>query len=272
MKYVLLDDENESGKEMSNSPGMQLRAAREKLNLDVKTVAKLLHINEESIIALEGDDYEKFPAPIYVIGFLRNYARLLNMVPEPLVKNYELLGKQAPPILSEVTAKIPRRRRRRLEPWTGYLAVGGVILMLLLWLFPSNKPLDDNPPVPANNQVQSITPLPAQEETQGTAPAPVVENKPPETAPGPPPAPIPADTLIVHFTGESWVEITDSTGRRVFYDTGKPGQTSTLLGTAPFSILLGYSPAVSIEYNGVPFDHSRYARQDVARFKLGKRN
>ena len=274
VKYILLDDDVESDNGGNDSPGQRLRAAREKLDLDIKTVAKKLHMNEKSIIALENDNYEEFPAPIYVSGFLRNYARLLNLPPEPIVESYERLGKEAPPILSDLTANIPRRRRRGIEPWAGYFAAGGVLLMLLVWMMPSGNNLvkEEAPALPDDQPEPVAAPPepnnePALESENAVPEVPEVDtgNQVSET-----PLPIPSDTLVLHFTQDSWVEIIDSSGRRLFYDMGKAGQTSTLLGNAPFSILLGYSPGVSIEYNGKKFDQTPYVRQDVARFKLGK--
>jgi len=282
VKYILMDDDIESEKGGNDSPGRRLRAAREELELDIKTVAKKLHMNEESIVALENDNYDKFPAPIYVSGFLRNYARLLNLPAEAIVESYESLGKEAPPILSDLTSKIRRRRRKGVESWAGYLAVGGVLLILLVWMMPSsNRVVNDEVQIPQEAPPESMPTPPATDNpVTDSVEAPDAENPAvstqPEVASESPATdssvPIPSDTLVLHFTQDSWVEITDSTGRRVFYAMGKAGDTSTLLGTAPFSVLLGYSPGVSLEYNGKPFDQTPYVRQDVARFKLGKRN
>jgi len=287
VKYVLLDDEVESDASGGDSPGKRLRAAREKLDLDIKTVAKKLHMHEDSIIALENDNYDRFPAPIYVSGFLRNYARLLNLDPEPIVESYESLGKEAPPILSDLTSKIPRRRHRGIEPWAGYLAAGGILLMLLVWMLPSrNQSVDielqsmsesqqPEPPVSissmdneqSTNDQADVTDMP-----EGNEDGAATDTDEATTAISEPALPIPSDTLVLHFSQDSWVEISDSTGRRLFYNMGKAGETTSLLGIAPFSVLLGYSPGVSIEYNGKPFDQSPYVRQDVARFRLGNRN
>ena len=279
VKYILLDDDVATDNGGNDSPGQRLRAAREKLDLDIKTVAKKLHLNEKSIIALENDNYEIFPAPIYVSGFLRNYARLLNLAPEPIVESYESLGKEAPPIISDLTAKMPRRRHKDFESWAGYLAAGGVILMLLVWMMPSgNRSVNEVVPSISENQPQTPDTAPSIPETEIEQPPEMGSESPEEPVAeisntvSEPPLPIPSDTLVLNFTADSWVEITDSTGRRVYYSMGKAGETSTLLGIAPFNILLGYSPGVSIEYNGKPFDQSPYVRQDVARFKLGKRN
>jgi cytoskeleton protein RodZ len=48
-----------------------------------------------------------------------------------------------------------------------------------------------------------------------------------------------------------------------------PGDVQHLEGAPPFDVLLGYAPGVSVEYNGKPVDHSPYARQGMARFRVG---
>ena len=68
---------------------------------------------------------------------------------------------------------------------------------------------------------------------------------------------------------DSWVEIKDALGRQVVYGLIEEGKTIDVEGVAPFAVLLGYAPGVDFYYNGELFDHSRYHRQDVARFTLG---
>lgn len=62
----------------------------------------------------------------------------------------------------------------------------------------------------------------------------------------------------------------DANRRRVLYDLLDPGSTRNVEGLAPFEVLLGYGPGVTVEFNGRLVDHSRYTRQDVARFRVGE--
>jgi cytoskeleton protein RodZ len=77
------------------------------------------------------------------------------------------------------------------------------------------------------------------------------------------------DELVLRFSGESWVEIADVTGRRMAYRMGNAADVLRLRGLAPFDILLGNAPNVSIEYNGKPYTNIPISRTNVASFRLG---
>jgi len=75
--------------------------------------------------------------------------------------------------------------------------------------------------------------------------------------------------LVLEFTEQSWVEVTDASGRRLMFDFGQPGTTRALEGQAPLNVLLGFAPGVSLTVNGqaavVP---SRRMSAAVARFTV----
>lgn len=85
-----------------------------------------------------------------------------------------------------------------------------------------------------------------------------------------PPADGKEHQLVLHYSQPSWTEIRDANGRELVYQLVEAGTTLKLGGPAPFSVLLGYSPGVHIEYNGQPFDQTRYTHNNVARFVIGK--
>lgn len=74
--------------------------------------------------------------------------------------------------------------------------------------------------------------------------------------------------LSIHYSENSWVDIRDATGKAIIRKLGIAGRSNTVSGIAPFEVLLGYSPGVSIEYDGKPYDLSDYNDQRVARFVL----
>jgi cytoskeleton protein RodZ len=78
------------------------------------------------------------------------------------------------------------------------------------------------------------------------------------------------DQIVLKLTADSWIEIIDSTGAKVFFNLGRSGDVFNVRGTAPFDVLLGFSQAVTLEYNGKPFDAAPYSRAGVARFMLGE--
>ncbi len=74
---------DEAGEEavLPPSVGVLLRQAREAAGLTVDSVAVSLKLAPRQIVALENDEYAKLPARTFVRGFVRNYARLLNIDP-----------------------------------------------------------------------------------------------------------------------------------------------------------------------------------------------
>ncbi len=61
------------------SPGELLAEARNRAGLSVESVAQDLKMTVTKIKAIEQDNYAPFPADTYLKGYLRNYARLVNL-------------------------------------------------------------------------------------------------------------------------------------------------------------------------------------------------
>ena len=80
------------------------------------------------------------------------------------------------------------------------------------------------------------------------------------------------DTIVMHLSADSWIEVTDADQQRVLFSLGRAGDTLILHGTAPFSVLLGFAEGVSIEFNGKPFDLSSHSQSGVAHFTLGEQS
>jgi cytoskeleton protein RodZ len=65
--------------------GAVLAAKRGERGLTVEQVAAATRIRAEHITALESDEPLRFAAPVYAKGYLRTYARYLDLDPEPLM-------------------------------------------------------------------------------------------------------------------------------------------------------------------------------------------
>ena len=66
--------------------GAELRRAREAQGLTIEDVAQQLKFAPRQIESLESERFDRLPGPTIARGMVRNYARLLNMAPEPLVE------------------------------------------------------------------------------------------------------------------------------------------------------------------------------------------
>jgi len=92
-----------------------------------------------------------------------------------------------------------------------------------------------------------------------------------EVAPAPRPAPLPgSDVLAIELATESWVEIYDRGGGRLFYSLAREGREIVVQGAGPMRVLLGDVEGAVVAYNGEPYDLSRYQGRSVVHFTVGE--
>lgn len=254
------------------SVGSRLRSAREAAGLSFDEVAQALKFSPRQIAALEADDYAALPGATIVRGFVRNYARLLDMDAAALLRQLEATLPSAPaevkPPDNMGIASQPRGGRE-LSPW---VALAFVLLLaaalLVLWHFfgPATPQRQTATTIFGQASPEtSITVQPA--EPPGATPAPAAD----ENA-GAPQAVAPADVALpaLHFSfaERSWVEVTDA-NRQLLHSGENPGGSQlTLTGQPPFEIVIGNASKVTLTYGDRPIDLAPHIRAEVARFTL----
>lgn len=78
------------------------------------------------------------------------------------------------------------------------------------------------------------------------------------------------DELRFFFTDECWVEIEDGNGDSIYGDLNRAGDELVVAGIAPFEVLFGKAPAVTLEFNGKPIDLGPHTTAvDTAKVKVG---
>ncbi len=112
------------------SVGLVLRQARESRQMSVADVAQLLKISYRQVDALENDNWDALPGQTFVLGFIRNYARLLHLDATPLLQ--QIKAAQTPdnpnivlPEASAASLPQPGQGKRR-----DLAAVAGAALMV----------------------------------------------------------------------------------------------------------------------------------------------
>ena len=124
---------------------------------------------------------------------------------------------------------------------------------------------------PADNNAV-VAPSQANVDTAGTTPA------APATTPA---SPLPTDQanvtnpaaaaqdLVMNFSADCWLEVSDATGKKLFSGLQRKGGNLNLSGQAPYKLKIGAPAAVEIQYLGKPVDLSRFIRTNqVARLTL----
>ncbi len=76
--------------------------------------------------------------------------------------------------------------------------------------------------------------------------------------------------LRLSFSADSWVEVHDSAGRRLFAGNGRANSVKAIAGTAPLKVYLGYASGVQLEINDrVVAIGPQFVSGDAARFEAG---
>ena len=140
--------------------GAALAAARNAKNLSVQAVSDSLRLSLKQISALESDDFSALPQPMATRGFIRNYARLLELDAEPLLDSYRQRVPDNTPTSLNVQTSIPHVQLvKKHRPWFKYSAFF-LSLLLLVWYFQEEQSSSVATGLTSNNEVVSAVALP----------------------------------------------------------------------------------------------------------------
>jgi cytoskeleton protein RodZ len=184
--------------EFAESPGRRLRVQRQARGLEVERVAAQLHLRVPMVEALEQDRYQDLPGPVFIAGYLRNYARLLGLDPEPLILAYRASNPDPEPValgFKPVPQQIIGHEITSAHVLMRLISVGllaAVIAMVVLWWQNRVESL----PAPTAADMAEL-PLAATADQSAARPA---ADVPLEPAPGPDPT---GDTAPASATAAS---------------------------------------------------------------------
>ena len=114
-------------------PGEQLRAAREAAGMSVHEISTHMRLDSRIILALESDDYEQLPAATFIRGYLRGYARLLDLPPEPIIQSFEQRDFAPPSLVADLSVRSQVRSGDFPFRLVTYVVVAALILLVVLW-------------------------------------------------------------------------------------------------------------------------------------------
>ncbi len=115
--------------------GERLRSARMACNLDMAKLAARIHLTSDMVDALERDDYSEMPARVFVRGYVRNYARAVNLPAESVLaqfdrqwpeEDYQVRLDESPRLAADPH---PHRRWPGLVTWLVVIVVVGLTLV-----------------------------------------------------------------------------------------------------------------------------------------------
>lgn len=140
--------------------GERLRSARKARALSVAQAAAALHLEEESLMALEEERFAVLGAPVFVRGHLRRYAQLLGLSEEPLLAAYRDAVPEAES-LPALTRPRVAGEGVRAGTWVWWVLALLVLMAGLYALTAGNKPAPPAPTPPTVPVVPPPAPAPA---------------------------------------------------------------------------------------------------------------
>lgn len=292
----------------SPSPGALLCAQRETLELTIQQVADKLNLTMHYVRCLESDSYDKLPGDVFVRGYIRAYANLLQLDAPQVIAVYNEFTNKKLARKEEAIKRYTRRRRDKNRPWIIVSGVAFVGVALALWYFNAGTSTDEplgntaapgidsvplfaeTPSLPASSADSQAVDAGMETEMESSADDSVITD---ETMTGDEPAIDGAngstlgaapeqnsnlislswggdDSVQLEFAEDSWVEVEHRGSNQAHRELRVSGETLLIQGTAPFSILLGNARAVTLTFNGRRVDISSNIRADnTARLSIG---
>lgn len=274
--------------------GQQLRTAREAKGLSASEVAHALKLSVHQVLSLENDDWSSLPGTI-VRGFIRNYARLLNLSSEALMDQLDIL-RMPPPQLDVVPSgtsiTLPQASRvERRDLAVMFFGLMLLILALLAYFFVPQDFWQSRmtglnqsvlPPKPTVSETVSSDSLPPSSASDQVAPlgataSPSIEASPqvslaslasPEPVQSANPPSSSVSSLKLSFSRSSWVEIRDRSGQVIFSQLNPAGSEREIEGQPPFALVVGNASGVTVQYKGKSIEMPLRSKEDVARFNI----
>lgn len=295
--------------DVAAGPGAIVRARREARGLTRQDIADSLNLGQRVIEDIETENWARLPTPAFTRGYLRAYAKLLDIDPDEVASAFEAAlgrGEVRRVDVSPIQRKQGRGVADLAQKHPGAVltsAVGAVIcaVLIVLWaVWPTSTQsvaapvaaVDAVAPRPLTTAAAAAEPAQESDQTNdvvapaavvATANVPATSDAPAAPSAKPLPAPLSSDApgvrrisasgndrLTFSFTQDCWVEIKDAQGGSLYSNLSKAGDTLELVGQAPFHILLGNAPAVTLAFNDERVALSPHTRNNVGTLVLGQ--
>ncbi|MBC7394083.1 cytoskeleton protein RodZ [Variovorax sp. GrIS 2.14] len=292
------------GDSTNMSAGDMLREAREAHGLHIEVVAAALKVPAQKLQALEDDDIDSLPDPAFARALAASVARALKIDPVKVLAKMPgspraALADADRTISSSFRSGAPRSGRgSNLLPSGALLAVVALLLIgaaALFWL--PQSAFDQVSSAFARITSRSAAETPAETESapvSASAPGTVVEPAmpatvqpatPATTAPvGSPGAQVGAvgsttattaavaagsDILVFVARADSWVTVTEGDGKQVLRRTVQTGETVSVTGSLPLTVVVGRASGIDVKVRGKAFDLGPVTKGGgVARFEV----
>lgn len=272
----------------ASSAGALLRAYREEANMEQETLAAALKVSPQKLQALESDDYTALPALYFARGLAANICRHLERDPAPVLA---LMPDEKPhiPAAEKTDTSVRTQPMAPVSIGAGssssllkWFIAAAVLLALIagaVWLIPQLRTrmaapasASSAPTGAAPAALPASVPAATLASAQASAVVAVPLTLQPATLQPAVVASTAADTnstLLIQASGNTWVKVSTTKGKKVFEGNLKAGDEQAIaIAQYPVRVIIGKAENVQVIDRGQPFDLSSVAARGMARFEL----
>lgn len=117
--------------------GARLKSARELMHLSDKEAAARLHLSAQIIQTLESESLENTIPPTFMRGYIKSYARLLNISDQEVTQALTQMGLDAGPVNTVASPILLRTNNlyqtERYTHWFTYIVVSVLVVFVGIW-------------------------------------------------------------------------------------------------------------------------------------------
>jgi cytoskeleton protein RodZ len=258
-------------------PGELLAARRHELRWTLEEVSQRLKLAPRQITALEANDFASLPGMASVRGFIRSYAKLLELDPVALLA---MLSNEANPAIDPIILRRPLPSRgfpgRRYAPPSvhrrGSRRLSGLALLVMVFVgalaFAAYR--HGLPTISVDvsgmsalldswkNLADSTTSESTDQPVSASADAAVAEQKSID----------PTRLLELKLREDAWVEISALNGNKLVSRLMKAGTTERFDMSEPVVLVVGNANGVDASLRGQPLNLRAVARDNVSKLSL----
>jgi cytoskeletal protein RodZ len=241
--------------------GAYLRQIRQDQSISLEEVAKKTFIPLRLLKALEEGQLDRLPEPVFVQGFIRRYAEVLNLDGLALAKTFPMNPppKKPEPEIAEAPSPPPPPSPApspsssfSLKPYLPYLLTGVVALVALVSLLVPKPQTANSPAQEESSPTAEPETPPTSAESSPPVPSPVASPSPspsPVASPSPSPSPTSPVQVTVTLQGSSWLRVS-ADGKTEFEGILNEGAKQTWTAKENLTVRAGDAGAVLTSLNG----------------------
>jgi len=265
---------SETAAQAPMTAGALLRQAREDAGLSIEDVAYRVKIHVKKLAALEENQFDQIPNAVFLRAMASSVARTLDVEPQRIL---ELLPDSPKPVFVNIEENIKgsfgesthlSAKFRIFFSASSHVIFAGLLVAAaaLVYFSPHLESVWDSYFPQSAEITSTVTVVEVPQAPVALAvPAPMPEAALVASAPV---VVAVSSELVFKVRGSSWIEVTDAAGIVLFQRSLEAGESATVSGALPLSVIVGRADLTDVQWKDKPFTLTGVTQDNVAKFKV----